>query len=65
MVLERGTALVDCFAKDGGACVITPTCRLKGILAGARSHFIEALNGYTLADCALPPVREARHGDQC
>ncbi|WP_422368574.1 Rrf2 family transcriptional regulator [Pelagibius sp.] len=54
-VLERGAVLVECFAEDGGACIITPTCRLKGILAGAEARFIADLNRYSLADCALPP----------
>ena len=53
--LERGTALVECFAADGGACVITPICRLKGILSGAEARFVQDLNRYSLADCALPP----------
>lgn len=52
-VLEAGSALVECLAKDGGACVITPQCRLKGILAGAQGRFIEDLNRFTLADFAL------------
>lgn len=56
-VLERRSALVECFASDGGACVITPSCRLKGILAEARSRFLEDLNDYTLADCVLPMRR--------
>lgn len=63
-VLERRSALVECLAEDGGVCVITPVCRLKGILAGAKSRFIEDLNRFSLADCALPPGREGRHGDQ-
>ena len=53
-VLERGSALVECFNADGGACVITPTCRLKGKLAAARRRFLDELNRHTLADCALP-----------
>lgn len=52
-ILERGSVLVECFSVDGGGCVITPTCRLKGILAGARSRFLKDLNGYTLADCNM------------
>ncbi|MEM8855124.1 MAG: Rrf2 family transcriptional regulator [Pseudomonadota bacterium] len=64
--LEAGSALVECFAKDGGACVITPQCRLKGILAGAEARFIEDLNRFTLADFALTgdigPARTAPHG---
>lgn len=53
-VLERQSALVECFQADGGACVITPSCRLKGILADARSRFLDEMNAHTLADCALP-----------
>lgn len=53
-VLERGSALVECFAADGGACVVTPVCRLKRFFAGAHSRFLEDLNRHTLADCALP-----------
>ena len=62
--LERGQALVECFAPDGGACAITPVCRLRGILAGAQSQFIDALNGFTLADCALPSDWKPGDGDQ-
>jgi len=53
-VLEERSALVECFQRDGGACVITPTCRLKGMLAAARARFLDDLNAHTLADCALP-----------
>lgn len=53
-VLERGSALVECFSADGGACVVTPKCRLKGMLAGARTSFLADLNRYTLSDFALP-----------
>ena len=62
--LERGTALVECFAADGGACVITPICRLKSILRGAEGRFIEDLNRYSLADCALPPREELGDDEQ-
>lgn len=53
-VLEDRSVLVECFAADGGACVVTPVCRLKNILGGARTRFIADLNEYSLADCALP-----------
>lgn len=55
-VLERKSALVECFQADGGACAITPGCRLKGYLAHARSRFLDELNTHTLADCALSEV---------
>lgn len=63
-VLEKGTALVECFGGSGGACVITPTCRLKAVLAGAENRFIEDLNRHSLADIALSAKREAHHGNQ-
>lgn len=58
-VLERGTPIVECFAPGGGLCVITPQCRLKGMLAEAESDFIDNMNRYTLADCALSPEEAA------
>ena len=49
--LEREQALVECFRPDGGTCCMTPTCRLRGILAHARETFLRELDGITLADC--------------
>ncbi|WP_119165440.1 RrF2 family transcriptional regulator [Algihabitans albus] len=54
--LERDQALVECFQSDGGACAITPNCRLRRMLAEAEEAFIGRLNRYTLADCALEPL---------
>lgn len=51
--LERGQALVECLAQNGGACVITSNCRLKGFLSQAQNAFLTNLDQYTLADCAL------------
>jgi Rrf2 family transcriptional regulator, nitric oxide-sensitive transcriptional repressor len=47
-------ALVECFRKDGGACVLTPRCRLKARLAAAREAFLQELDATTLAECAYP-----------
>ena len=55
-LLERNHALVECFQTDGGACVITPRCRLKAMLADANNAFMDRMNRYTLADCALEPI---------
>lgn len=63
-VLESGSAIVECFAAGGGACVITPECRLKGHLASARASFLEHLNLHTLADCALPARKKANGGNR-
>ena len=53
--LEGRHALVECFRDDGGACVLTPRCRLKGKLASAREAFLRELDQTMLADCAYPP----------
>lgn len=52
--LESRQALVECFRADGGACVLTPRCRLKGLLAKAREAFYRELDMTTLAECAYP-----------
>jgi Rrf2 family nitric oxide-sensitive transcriptional repressor len=50
--LEARHAMVECFREDGGNCVLTPRCRLKGHLAAAREAFLLELDRTTLADCA-------------
>ena len=52
--LEARHAMVECFRADGGGCVLTPRCRLKGRLAVAAEAFYAALDAGSLADCALP-----------
>lgn len=42
-------ALAECF-EAGGACRITPACRLRGVLGEAQAAFIAALRRYSLAD---------------
>ncbi|MBR1124373.1 Rrf2 family transcriptional regulator [Bradyrhizobium lablabi] len=53
-VLEARQALVECFASEGGSCVLTPRCRLKTKLAAAREAFMRELDATTLAECAYP-----------
>lgn len=56
--LEEGQPLVECFARDGGACTIVAGCRLKLCLRAAEAAFLADLDRSTLADIALP-VRAA------
>jgi Rrf2 family nitric oxide-sensitive transcriptional repressor len=51
---EPDFALVDCF-RSGNSCLITPRCRLRGVLNEALKAFSEVLDGYTLADLLLAP----------
>ncbi len=52
--LESRQALVECFRADGGACVLTPRCRLKNRLAKAGEAFLRELDATTLAECVYP-----------
>lgn len=51
---EPDFALVECFA-TGNQCVLTPCCKLAGMLGEAMSSFQKTLDRYTLADIVLDP----------
>lgn len=46
---ENDLALVECFA-TGHQCSLSGQCGLTGIIEGALQHFLQHLDGYTLAD---------------
>ncbi|WP_373085026.1 Rrf2 family transcriptional regulator [Sneathiella sp.] len=54
--LEARYPLVECFRIDGGACVLTPSCRLKSRLAAAREAFYNELDQTSLKQCAQPAL---------
>ena len=47
--MEPDLSVVECFREDN-QCVITPACRLKGLLSEALEQFLAQLNLYSLAD---------------
>lgn len=51
---EPDFAMVECFSPDN-RCLITPRCRLKGVLKEALGAFMATLDHYTLADLVLRP----------
>ena len=51
---EPDYVLVECFGLHNH-CVISPVCRLRGVLGKALDTFIATLNQHTLADLLLPP----------
>jgi len=53
-VTEPDFALVECFG-SGNCCLVTPHCRLKGILREALAAFFSTIDRYTLADLLLRP----------
>lgn len=48
--MEDSFALVECLRPEGGSCIITPACRLKGIVRKALEAFLAVFDAYTLAD---------------
>lgn len=46
-LMEADLALVECF-QSGDECLITPACRLKGVLGEALDAFLAVLDQYTL-----------------
>jgi len=42
--------LVECFNCETNQCVITPACKLKGVLHEALAAYLKVLDNYTLAD---------------
>lgn len=53
--LENDSALVECLKAGGGACVISPLCRMRGIFSEAHSAFLAVLDRYTIGDVAVNP----------
>lgn len=51
---EPDFTLVECFSSEGN-CLISPRCRLRGVLQEALSAFTGTLDRYTLADLILTP----------
>ena len=48
---EEEFPLAECMQQDASrACVISPACRLRGMLDEALAAFLAVLDGYTLAD---------------
>jgi Rrf2 family nitric oxide-sensitive transcriptional repressor len=48
--MEDGFALVECMHGEGGGCVISPACRLKGVVGKALQAFLAVFDDVTLAD---------------
>lgn len=52
--LEQRYAIVECFRPDGGQCMLTPQCRVRGRLAAAHEAFLAELDKTSIAECAYP-----------
>ncbi len=47
--METDFALVECF-QDGNECLVTPACRLKGVIGKAVDAFLSVFDEYSLDD---------------
>jgi Rrf2 family nitric oxide-sensitive transcriptional repressor len=47
---EEDFSLVECMQAQGGGCVISPVCKLRGMLSEALTAYLAVLDKYTLAD---------------
>lgn len=47
---ENDFALVECLRAGKSKCLVTPACRLKGVLEEASEAFMAVLDAYTIAD---------------
>ncbi len=48
-------SLLECFSPEDDQCVISSSCRLRGVLHVAMRRFLEELDKYTLADVTRRP----------
>jgi len=67
-LMEEDLSLVECLGGEG-TCVISPGCRLKGVIAEALDAYLNVLGKYTLADivrnrAALLPLLSLTQDEQ-
>lgn len=53
--MEGTSELVGCVGGAQGDCLVSKTCRLRGILGEALAGFLSVLDRYTLADLTASP----------
>lgn len=54
---ETDFRLVECFDDSTNSCMMSPTCRLKGVFGKALTAYLRELDGATLADIVGPQRR--------
>lgn len=51
---ETDFAMAECFDRDRNACILTPSCALKGILQSATAAYLTVLDNVTLENLVQP-----------
>lgn len=57
---ETDFAMVECFDAQTNQCLLSPQCRLKGVLQQATNSFLAVLDGVTLADLVASSASRAK-----
>ncbi|PYZ97123.1 Rrf2 family transcriptional regulator [Alteribacter lacisalsi] len=50
---EDNSQYVECFDEENNTCVLSPSCRLKGVLHEALNAYMAVLDRYTLKDITV------------
>lgn len=50
---EEELDIVECFDDERNQCILSPACRLKGVLKEALNAYLSVLDKYTLADLLI------------
>ncbi|WP_026690737.1 RrF2 family transcriptional regulator [Alteribacter aurantiacus] len=50
---EDNRGFVECFDEESNQCILTPACKLKGVLKEAMSAYMSVLDQYTLSDLTV------------
>ncbi len=63
---EEELDIVECFNDERNQCIISPACRLKGVLKAALEAYLKVLDQYTLADLLVnaDALKEIFEGNQ-
>ena len=46
--------MAECFNRERNACILSPSCALKGVLNSATNAYLAVLDGATLQDLLMP-----------
>jgi Rrf2 family nitric oxide-sensitive transcriptional repressor len=46
--------MAECFNRERNACILSPSCALKGVLSNATNAYLAVLDGATLQDLLMP-----------
>lgn len=55
-LIENDFAIVGCMQEPTAACVLTPACKLRGVMVNAQQAFLNVLDNQSLKTIAFDPA---------